>query len=93
MTEDEVKRNIDRVRNIREDIPIGIFLLVAVGDNEAVKGMRALMGKGYLGTFMGPPQEVASSLESLEKIGISRVQLTEFAPDSHDALAPLLTGK
>ncbi len=90
VTEDEVKQNIERVRKINNDIPIGIFILTAAGDNDAVTGMKALMGNGFLGNFMGHPDDVASALESLNNLGISRVQLTEFAPGSHDALAPAL---
>jgi len=90
VTEDEVKQNIERVRKINNDIPIGIFILTAAGDNDAVTGMKALMGNGFLGNFMGHPNDVASALESLNNLGISRVQLTEFAPGSHDALAPAL---
>jgi hypothetical protein len=52
--------------------------------------MKDMMGNGFLGKFMGHPDDVASALESLSGLGISRVQLTEFAPGSHDALAPTL---
>ena len=90
VTEDEVKRNIERVREISSDIPIGIFILTATGDNKAVTDMKAMMGNGFLGNFMGHPTDVACSLESLDDLGISRVQLTEFAPGSHEALAPAL---
>lgn len=90
VTEDEVKQSIERVRKINNDIPIGIFILTAAGDDEAVTGMKAMMGNGFLGNFMGHPSDVASALESLSELGISRVQLTEFAPGSHDALAPTL---
>ena len=90
VTEDEVKRSIERVRKINSDIPIGIFILTAAGDNEAVSGMKAMMGNGFLGNFMGPPADVAFALESLTDLGIGRVQLTEFAPGSQDALAPVL---
>lgn len=92
VTEDEVKRNIDRVRQVRPDIPIGIFILTAAGDNNAVTGMHAMMGNGFLGNFMGHPDKVAAALASLGDLGISRVQLTEFAPGSHEALAPVLLG-
>ncbi len=93
VTEDEVRQNIDRVRAVSDDIPIGIFLLVAAGENEVVSQMKAAMGNGYLGNFMGHPEDVAASLEQLGELGIERVQLTEFVPDSHDQLAPLLKGK
>ena len=90
VTEDEVKQSVERVRNINNDIPIGIFILTAAGENEAVNAMKDMMGNGFLGKFMGHPDDVASALESLSGLQISRVQLTEFAPGSHDALAPAL---
>ena len=90
VTEDEVKQSIERVRKVDRDIPIGIFILTAAGDNEAVNSMKDMMGNGFLGNFMGHPEDVSSALESLGALGISRVQLTEFAPGSHDALAPTL---
>ena len=90
VTEDEVKKNIERVRAVSDDIPIGIFLLIAAGEGDLVDGMKAMMGNGYLGNFMGHPEDVAASLNSLEGLGIDRVQLTEFVPDSQQALAPLL---
>ena len=90
VTEDEVKQSIERVRKVDKDIPIDIFILTAAGDNEAVNSMKDMMGNGFLGNFMGHPEDVSSALESLGALGISRVQLTEFAPGSHDALAPTL---
>tara|TARA_B110000444_G_scaffold261172_1_gene311587 strand:+ start:2261 stop:3157 length:897 start_codon:yes stop_codon:yes gene_type:complete len=90
VTEDEVKQSVERVRKINNDIPIGIFILTAAGENEAVSIMKDTMGNGFLGKFMGHPDDVASALESLSGLEISRVQLTEFAPGSHDALAPAL---
>lgn len=93
VTEDEVKQNIERVKKVSEDIPIGIFILTAAGDNDQVTGMKSMLGNGYLGNFMGQPEDVARSLASLADIGIDRIQLTEFAPGSHDALAPFLLNR
>lgn len=90
VTGDEIRRNVDRVRAVDDSIPVGVFILTAAGDNETVRGMKALMGNGYLGNFMGHPEDVAASLAALADIGISRVQLTEFAPGSHQSLAPYL---
>jgi alkanesulfonate monooxygenase SsuD/methylene tetrahydromethanopterin reductase-like flavin-dependent oxidoreductase (luciferase family) len=90
VTEDEVKRNIERARNVSETIPLGIFILTAAGDNKAVQGMKAMMGNGYLGNFMGHPDDVGRALESLGQLGIDRVQLTEFVQGSHQNLAGLL---
>lgn len=90
VTEDEVRGNVDRVRAIDDQIPIGIFILVAAGDSDAVRQLKAGMGNGYLGSFVGAPEAVAEALIGLEALGISRVQLTETVPGSIDALAPHL---
>lgn len=90
VTEDEVRQNVDRVRAISDSIPVGIFILTAAGDSDTVRGMKQMMGNGFLGNFMGHPDDVARSLESLSDLGIGRVQLTEFAPGSHRALAASL---
>lgn len=91
VTREEVQGNVDRVRKISNDIPIGIFILVAVGDSPAVAQLKAGMGNGYLGSFVGAAESVAESLLALKEMGISRVQLTETVPGSIDALAPYLT--
>ena len=90
VTEEEVRASIDQVRAVNPEIPIGIFILTAAGENDTVKAMKAMLGNGYLGRFMGHPEEVADALESLAGLGIDRVQLTEFAPETHQALSPLL---
>ena len=50
--------------------------------------MKSNLGKGYLANFMGSPDEVKEALGRLESLGIDRVQLTEFFPDSHKSLTP-----
>lgn len=92
VTEDEVRKQVERVKQVDPDMPIGIFILTAAGENAEVTGMQALLGNGYLGRFMGHPEEVAANLGALSAIGIDRIQLTEFAPGSHQALAPHLLG-
>ncbi len=87
VTEKEIMGNITRVRKANANIPIGIFLLIGAGESEAVQGLKAMLGNGYLSNFVGHPEDVASSLLALEETGISRVQLTELAPGSIDQLA------
>ena len=93
VTEDEVKRNVERVKVIDADKPLSIFLLVAAGEGPEVLALKGLFGNGYLGRFAGHPDDVAHSLEDLATMGIDRVQLTELAPGSHDALAARLLGQ
>ena len=90
VTEDEVKRNVERVKAIDAAKPLGIFLLVAAGEAPEVMALKGLFGNGYLGQFVGHADEVARSLENLATLGIDRVQLTELAPGSHDELAERL---
>ncbi len=94
VTEEEVRKNVERVRAIRADMPIGIFILTAVHagpeENPAVDGLKAGLGRGYLSRFMGDPSEVARALHELGEMGIDRVQLTELVPGSHAQLAPHL---
>lgn len=90
VTEAEVRGNAERVRAIRGDMPLGIFILVAAGENPAVAQLKAGLGNGYLSRFMGHPADVAQALAGLADMGISRVQLTELVPGSHAALAPHL---
>ena len=89
--EDEIRAQIDLVKNVRSDIPISIFLLVAVGENSDVMEIKNKLGGGYLANFMGPPEKVIESLSKLELLGIDRVQLTEFTPGAHGLLSESLT--
>lgn len=90
VTEDEVRAQIHRVRDIAPDKPLGIFILTSVGKSPAVHGLKSMLGNGYLGRFLGEPAAVADALRSLASLGISRVQLTELAPGSHTLLVPHL---
>lgn len=87
VTEDEIRRNVERVRAVSATVPIGIFMLVAAGDAPQVAGLKAGFGDGYLGRFLGEPSAVADALRRLGELGIDRVQLTELAPGTHSALA------
>jgi alkanesulfonate monooxygenase SsuD/methylene tetrahydromethanopterin reductase-like flavin-dependent oxidoreductase (luciferase family) len=87
VTEDEVRRSVERVRSVSTTVPIGIFILVAVGDHPLVQGLKAGLNGGYLSRFLGEPRDVAAALGELADMGIDRVQLTELAPGTHTALA------
>jgi len=90
VTEGEILRNIEHVKRANPNIPIGLFLLVGAGDEPAVQGLKTQFGNGFLGRFIGQPDEVAGALEDLASMGIERVQLTELIPGSHEHLHPLL---
>lgn len=90
VTEDEVRGQVERVRRVDAAVPLGIFILTAVGDEPAVQALKAGLGNGYLSRFMGAPDDVAAALRQLGEMGIDRVQLTELTPGSHSSLAPFL---
>ncbi len=90
VTEEEVITNVNRVKAISADKPLGIFILVGAGEGAGVSALQKAMGNGYLGQFVGHPQAVANNLAQLSGLGIDRVQLTELVPGSHTALAEFL---
>lgn len=90
VTEDEVRGQVERVRAVNADVPLGIFILTGAGDNPGVQGLKAALSNGYLSRFVGEPEQVAQALNQLGELGIDRVQLTELVPGSHTALAPYL---
>ena len=87
VSEDEVRTNAARVREVSATVPMGIFILVGAGSSPEVAALKASMGDGYLGRFVGEPGAVADALLELGALGIDRVQLTELVPNSHTALA------
>jgi alkanesulfonate monooxygenase SsuD/methylene tetrahydromethanopterin reductase-like flavin-dependent oxidoreductase (luciferase family) len=85
--EDDLRRMVDEVRAVRDDIPIGLFLMVAAGDDARVDGLRTTLGDGFCGRFVGEPRAVLEQVRALEAHGISRVQITEFTPGTMHRLA------
>lgn len=88
--EDDVRAAIARVRRVREDVPIGLFVLTGVVSADQVAAFRAPFGDGFVARFMGEAKDVAQALCDLEGLGIDRVQLTEMAPGSLERLRPHL---
>ena len=88
VTIDEVRRNIDRVKAVSGEIPIGIFILTSAGSDPMVRNFKEMFGTGFLSNFHGHPEAVAAALKGLSEIGIDRVQLTELVPGTQAALAP-----
>ena len=88
--ESDVRGAVERVRSVREDIPIGVFILAGAGPREEAAALRAPFGKGFMSRFMGEPGSVAQALCDLEGLGFDRVQVTEMAPQTHARLRPHL---
>lgn len=87
---DDLRELVADVRAANPSAPLGMFALVAVGDSPEVRRRQEILGDSLYGGFVGAANEVAENLLSLEMLGISRVQLTESAPGSIEALASLL---
>ncbi len=88
--EADVVDAVARVRRVREDLPLGIFVLTGAVPAGQVEALRAPFGDGFLSRFLGEPAAVAQALCDLEGLGFDRVQLTEMAPGSLERLRPLL---
>ncbi len=88
--ESDVRDAIARVRRVREDIPIGLFVLTGAVPAEQVAVLRTPSGSGFMSRFLGEPASVAQALGDLEGLGIDRVQITEMAPGTLERLRPLL---
>jgi len=87
VTRDELAGMIDEVRAVSADIPIGLFTLIAVGDDAQVGGIRGALGDGLCGSFAGEAAKVLDTLRGLADLGIERLQLTELVPGSLERLA------
>ena len=55
ITEDEIRAAVDNVRAVLSDVPLNTFLLIAVGDDDLVRGMKRAVGDGFLSRFVGEP--------------------------------------
>ncbi len=86
VTEDELVSMIDTVRDVRDDIPIGLFMLIGAGTGPEIDALSSTLGDNLCGRFVGEPAKVLENLVALEELGISRVQVTEFVPGSIENL-------
>jgi len=90
VAEADVRDAVARVRRVRDDIPIGTFILAGAVPAAQAAALRAPFGSGFLARFLGEPASVAQALCDLEGLGFDRVQLTEIAPGTLERLRPLL---
>jgi alkanesulfonate monooxygenase SsuD/methylene tetrahydromethanopterin reductase-like flavin-dependent oxidoreductase (luciferase family) len=84
--ESDVRDALARVRRVREDLPIGIFILAGAVPRAEVAALRGPLGTGFMSRFLGEPDSVAQSLCDLEGLGFDRVQITEVAPGTLERL-------
>jgi alkanesulfonate monooxygenase SsuD/methylene tetrahydromethanopterin reductase-like flavin-dependent oxidoreductase (luciferase family) len=83
---------VTQVRAVNATVPLSLFVMCNVGDDERTRGLEALLGDSFLGGFFGSPSKVASALHELADTGISRVQLSPFTDASFELLADHLGG-
>jgi alkanesulfonate monooxygenase SsuD/methylene tetrahydromethanopterin reductase-like flavin-dependent oxidoreductase (luciferase family) len=88
--DDHLREMVDRVRAVRPDVELGMFVFCNAADDERTRQMHAAMGDGLYRRFYGPPEHVAEGLAWLAEQGISRAQLSPLDDSSFDRLAPLL---
>jgi alkanesulfonate monooxygenase SsuD/methylene tetrahydromethanopterin reductase-like flavin-dependent oxidoreductase (luciferase family) len=87
---DDLDRLVGLVREVRPDVPLGLFLQVGCGTHPRLTALAEVLGGSWFGSFIGEPNRVADSLLALKSHGISRVQLTPYADGTFERLAPLL---
>ena len=82
---------VSAVRRVREDVPLGLFVLCSVGEDRLTKYMRSKCDPhGLFADFYGPAEQVAEAVRKLEGYGLDRVQLSPFDDGAFEQLAPLL---
>jgi alkanesulfonate monooxygenase SsuD/methylene tetrahydromethanopterin reductase-like flavin-dependent oxidoreductase (luciferase family) len=87
---DHLRSLVEQVRAVRSDVPLGVFLQVGCGDHPRLDQLARMFGDSWMGRFVGEPAKVADALRDVESFGIERVQLTPYAPETFELLAPLL---
>ncbi len=92
VTDDDVRGLLTRVRSVRPDVEIDLFVICNAASDLATRERSEQLGSGFAGRFFGAPEQVAAAIVGLGELGISRVQLSPLEPSSLDRLAPLLFG-
>ena len=90
VTLDQLKGMVATVQDAKPGVPMGIFLLIAVGDEATVGRIRAIAGDAVWSGFVGEAKRVLENLRGLHELGIGRVQLTEIVPGSLERLSAIL---
>jgi alkanesulfonate monooxygenase SsuD/methylene tetrahydromethanopterin reductase-like flavin-dependent oxidoreductase (luciferase family) len=83
---DDLRQMVAAVRAVAPDVSIGVFVMVAVGTDDEVAGIRASLGDGVYADFVGERGRVLDNIRALEDLGIDRVQLTERVSGSIERL-------
>ncbi len=78
---------VRKVRAANPTVPLSLFVLCSVGDDELTRSLEAALAGSFLSGFFGDPGKVAASVRGLVDADISRVQLSAFSPASYELLA------
>ena len=87
---DELRALVEQVRTVRDDVPLGVFIMVGCGDHPRLQALGDTLGDSLMGSFVGEPEAVADAVRALADVGIERVQLTPYTPETITLLAPYL---
>ena len=78
---------VARIREVNPTVPLSVFILCAVGNDERTKAIEQMLGDSFLGGFYGSAAKVAESMFALESAGVDRVEVSPFTESSFAALA------
>jgi alkanesulfonate monooxygenase SsuD/methylene tetrahydromethanopterin reductase-like flavin-dependent oxidoreductase (luciferase family) len=92
VTSADVDDLLARVRLVRDDIPVDMFVICNAAEDRATKERAEQLGDGFAAQFFGSPSAVAESIMGLAERGVGRITLSALDPESIDRLAPLLVG-
>jgi len=81
---------VAEVRAVNETVPLGVFVMCSVADDERTREWAQRLDGTFLGGFFGEPAKVAGRLHEFADAGITRVQVSPFSDDSFELLAPHL---
>ncbi len=90
ITLDDLDRLVALVREVRPDVPLGVFLQIGCGQHPRLSALSEVLAGSWFGSFIGEPERVADALLALEDHGIGRVQLTAYVDGTFERLAPVL---
>ena len=78
---------VKQIRDVNPTVPLSVFILCSAGDDDRTKGVEALLGDSFLGSFYGAPGKVATSMMRLADAGVDRIEVSPFTEASFSALA------
>jgi alkanesulfonate monooxygenase SsuD/methylene tetrahydromethanopterin reductase-like flavin-dependent oxidoreductase (luciferase family) len=88
--EHHLQELVSIVRDVDAEVPVGMYVMAGVGDHPRVAEMRAATRGGLFERFFGHPEAVGEALLRLRSLGVEVIQVAEYAPGTHELLAPYL---